>query len=157
MSMQGETSNSEDKPSSCLSNLAQDFQNKETYHARKTAQLEPKKSSFSRIDTILINFARKNGEDFLGMQIGDASCQATFLQKIDLAAMEGRFDSITPTGHPNLLNLIGNWVDESHVVLHYEMPGMSLTEIRQFKTLDRIEVATICKKVFEAHFLHRKQ
>jgi hypothetical protein len=111
--------------------LAQDSQNKET-HERKNAQLlENKKSSFSPIDSILINFTKNNGEDFLGMQIGEVSCQATFLQKMDLGVVEGRFDSVTPTSHPMVLNLIGNSVHTSHVFLHYEMPGMRLTEIRQ--------------------------
>lgn len=90
MSMQGGTFIFEDKASSCPSNLAQDSQNKETHHERKTTQLlESKKSSYSRIDTILISFPKKNGENFFGMQIGDVSCQPTSLQKMDLDAMEG--------------------------------------------------------------------
>jgi hypothetical protein len=61
------------------------------------------------------------------------------------------------TSHPNLLNLIGMTFSGSHVLLHYEKPGVPLTKIRHFKTLDRIEVATICRKVFKIHFLHLKQ
>lgn len=155
--MQGGIFLSEGKASRCPPNLAQDSQNKETHHERKTTQLlGSKKCSCPGYHPIVINFPRKNGEYF-GMQIGGVSCQPTSLQKMKCDTVEGRFDSVTRTSHPNLLNLLGISACEGDVLLHYEKPGISLTQIRQFKTLDRIEVATICRKVFKIHFPHRKQ
>jgi hypothetical protein len=148
--MQCETSISEDKASSNPS---------KSYHERKTTQLlESEKSLFSGNEPIFISFPRKNGQASFGMQIGGISCQPTYVQEMSLDAMGGSFESVTRTSHPNLLNLIGISARGGEVSLHYEKPGIPLTKIRQIMTLDRIEVATICKKVlFKIHFLHQKQ
>ena len=133
-------------------NMAQDAQNKETHHERKTTQLLGfGKCSYPGYNPMVINFQRKNGEYF-GMQIGDVSCQPTPFQKMKRDTVEGRFDSLTRTSHPNLLNLLSISACEGDVLLHYEKPGISLTQIRQFKILDRIEVATICRKVFKIQY-----
>lgn len=152
MSMQGGIFLSEGKASCCPPNLARDSQNKETHHERKTNQLLGHgKCSYPGYRPIVINFERKNGEH-LGIDIGSVSCQPTSLQKMKRDSVEGRFDSVLRTNHPNLLNLLGISACENDVLLHYEKPGISLTQIRQFKILDRIEVATICRKVFKILF-----
>ena len=133
MSIQDGKVFSKDKASSCLSNLARDSKDKETCHK-------------TQIGTISIGFPRQFGETLYGVQIGNV-CQPTFIKKIGLKAIEGRLDSVTRTSHPNLLNLLDISVHESDAILYYEKPGIPLGQIRQIKTLDRIEVATICRKV----------
>lgn len=51
--------------------------------------------------------------------------EATFLQKMDFDAMEGKFNSVTLTSHPNLLNLIGKSVFKSNIILYYFLSYIS--------------------------------
>lgn len=125
-------------------------------HERRTIQSlidSSKKPPYSRIDTILTSFSPENySEGFYGMEIGNVSCRPTYLQKLDLDAVDGRSNPVLRTNHPNLLNLVDISICGDKLFLHYERPGISLAKLQESKMLDRIAVATICKKVLQVQF-----
>lgn len=86
------------------------------------------------------------------MEIDDISCWLTFLQKIDLDAVDERSNPILRTNHPNLLNLLDILVSSDKLFLHYRRPGISLGKLQKSKTLDWIVVVIICKKVLQIQF-----
>ncbi|OKL55272.1 hypothetical protein UA08_09432 [Talaromyces atroroseus] len=103
------------KATTLPSNLARDFNNKnnnnnELVHERRSIQSlidSSKKPPYARIDTILTNFfPEEYGEGFYGMEVGDVPCRPTFLQKMDLDAVDKNSNPVLRTNHPNLLNLL---------------------------------------------------
>lgn len=57
-----------------------------------------KKPPYARIDTILTNFSPgEYGEGFYGMEVGDIPCRPTFLQKMDLDAVDERSNPVLHT------------------------------------------------------------
>uniref|UniRef100_A0A093XBF0 Dual specificity mitogen-activated protein kinase kinase 2 n=1 Tax=Talaromyces marneffei PM1 TaxID=1077442 RepID=A0A093XBF0_TALMA len=110
MTLHGGVSISVHKATTLPLSLARDSNNNELIHERRTIQSlinSSKKPPYSRIDTILTNFfPEEYGEGFYGMEIGDVSCRPTFLQKMDLGAVDERSNPVLRTNHPNLLNLL---------------------------------------------------
>ncbi|EEA23846.1 conserved hypothetical protein [Talaromyces marneffei ATCC 18224] len=151
MTTHGGVSISVHKATTLPLSLARDSNNNEVIHERRTIQSlidSSKKPPYSRIDTIFISFfPEKYGEGFCGMEIGDVSCRPTFLQKMDLHAVDERSNPVLRTNHPNLLNLLDISVCGDKLFLHYERPGISLAKLQTSKMLDRIAAATICKKL----------
>jgi hypothetical protein len=145
-------------PSTLPSNLTRDFDN-EVVHERRSIQSlidRSKKPPYARIDTILTNFfPEEYGEGFYGMEIGDVPCRPSFLQKMDLDAVDERSNPVLRTNHPNLLNLLDISVCGDKLFLHYERPGISLGKLHKSTMLDRVAVATICKKVLQILLIYR--
>lgn len=147
------------KATTLPSTLARDFNNKNTnnnevIHERKSIQSlidSSKKPPYTRIDTILTNFIPEEyGEGFYGMEVGDVPCRPAFLQKMDLDAVDKNSNPVLRTNHPNLLNLLDISVcGDKLFLLHYEWPGISLGKLHKSIMLDRVAVATICKKVLK--------
>jgi hypothetical protein len=150
------------KATTLPSTLARDFNNNkstnnnEVIHERRSIQSlidSSKKPPYARIDTILTNFLPEEyGEGFYGMEVGDVPCRPAFLQKMDLDAVDERSNPVLRTNHPNLLNLLDISVCGDELFLHYERPGISLGKLQKSTTLDRVAVATICKKVSQIPF-----
>lgn len=150
------------KATTLPSTLAQDFNNtntnnNEVIHERRSIQSlidGSKKPPYTRIDTILTNFfPEEYGEGFYGMEVGDVSCRPTFLQKMDLDAVDESCNPVLRTNHPNLLNLLDISVRGDKLFLHYERPGICLGKLEKSTMLDRVAVATICKKVIQILFI----
>lgn len=147
-------------PSSLPSSPARDFKHtndNETVHERRSIQSlidSSKEPPYARIDTILTNFfPEEYGEGFYGMEVGDVPCRPTFLQKMDLDAVDKNSNPVLRTNHPNLLNLLDISVCGDKLFLHYERPGISLGKLHKSTMLDRVAVATICKKVLQILFI----
>ncbi|EED20930.1 conserved hypothetical protein [Talaromyces stipitatus ATCC 10500] len=83
------------------------------------------------------------------VELNSSARRSKFLKKLDLDEVNGDLNSLQLTSHPNLLNLMRVSVIEDGIYLHYERPGVSLSKMKQFKLIDRIAVATICKKVIQ--------
>jgi hypothetical protein len=81
----------------------------------------------------------------LEWEIKDVSIRPVFFKSVEMCPEDGGF--VQQTNHPNLLNLLDFSVEGNRVHLSYERPGISLARLKQFEMIDRIAVATICKKV----------
>jgi hypothetical protein len=86
------------------------------------------------------------------MEVGDVPGRPTFLQKLDLDTVDERSNPVLRTNHPNLLNLLDISVCGDELFLHYERPGIALEKLQKSTMLDRVAVATICKKVLQIQF-----
>lgn len=115
----------------------------------RTVSLE--EVSRPRVGAILAAFPVKPSEHgCFGMEIKDVSIRPVFVKSMEIKLVEGGHDEgvfVQQTNHPNLLNLIDFSLEGNQVHLSYERPGMSLARLKQFEMIDRIAVATICKKV----------
>lgn len=104
-----------------------------------------------RVGAILAAFPVKPSEHgCFGMEIKDVSIRPVFVKPVEIKPVEGGHDEgrfVEQTDHRNLLNLIDFSLEGNLVHLSYERPGMPLARLKQFEMIDRIAVATICKKV----------
>jgi hypothetical protein len=131
------------KATTLPSTLARDLNNNtnnEVIHERRSIQSlidSSKQPPYARIDTILTNFfPEEYGEGFYGMEVGDVPCRPSFLQKMDLDAVDERSNPVLRTSHPNLLNLLDISVCGDKLFLHYERPGISLGKLQKSTMLD---------------------
>ena len=60
------------------------------------------------------------------MEMDDISHRATFMKTVDIDEVDGEYDSIQRTCHPNLLNLTDFSLGGGLVYLNYERPAISL-------------------------------
>lgn len=134
------TTISPERTSGVLTNPVQDGDEIETMTRRASGSESP------WIGTILAPFPVKPSEQgCFGMEVQDISIRPAFVKTVEVGHKAGGF--VRQTNHPNLLNLIDFSLEGDKVHLSYERPGMSLARLKQFEMIDRIAVATICKKV----------
>ena len=130
--------------------------NNEVIHERRSIQSligGSKKPPYARIDTVLTKFfPEEYVEGFYGMEVGDVPGRPSFLQKMDLDAVDEKSSPVLRTNHPNLLNLLDISVCGDKLFFHYERPRISLGRLHNSTMLDRVAVATICKKVLQIQF-----
>lgn len=152
MSKPGGTSISLDNMSRGPPNLDQEDHCKEAIDNKKTVfSIDDgfKKPRYSLIESIYVDSSDAPGEGYCGMEmdLSHFSRRSTFVKKLDLEDVNADSGFVQLTSHPNLLNLMDVSISKNEIYINYERPGISLSKLQQYDIIDRITVATICKKV----------